>query len=132
MPYIITTHNEGPPPDEDGTPGAIIPGTHRVVATLDEARQYAHSIVSPFDADATPAPDDDLNDYSRSYFRSCADVECMEEHGGTVGPLPDGTVIEVVPTSRAFLLAAVPVGVRASFPYGEAGDIDAYNAAQRS
>jgi hypothetical protein len=72
MPYIITTRE-----------------TRRAVATLDEARGAVWRIITDADIDDRPGT-----------RRTWATVErekamALPAAGGTVGPLPDGTVIEV-------------------------------------
>ena len=57
------------------------------VADLDHAR--AAVLTALGDADAITGPEDPL----------CGDVHDMRDEGGTIGPLPDGYVINVVATS---------------------------------
>lgn len=93
MPYIVTTTK----PTDPVFVGQIHMGTHTrdeweathvsrlAVATLEEAQQEAWGVVSgrPW-----------LNDVST--YQAAADVaHSLAESGGTVGPLPDGTLIEV-------------------------------------
>jgi len=76
MPYIITTRTF----DHEHTFGSvpfINPPTRTAVATLDEARDYTFNARVNDDGQIEPLP----------------------AEGGTVGPLPDGTVIEVRPIS---------------------------------
>lgn len=74
MPYIITTY-----PEPTMAPGFV--GTRRAVATLEEAREAAYVAARHHD-------DTDDGEYETAAHR-------IDEAGGTVGPLPDGTVIEV-------------------------------------
>lgn len=71
MPYIVTTHRPGKyeRPIEDGDRYS-----HTAVATLDEAREKAGAVYG-----AGP-----------TFI-----AEKISESGGTIGPLPDGTVVEV-------------------------------------
>lgn len=130
MPYIITTSEPFDAAVHVHRPAF----TRRAVATLDEAREKAESAV-----------------WSAPGYRSEGDfyldvARCRElpESGGTVGPLPDGTVIEVEATTwRKLAIDAWP-GVsliadtmtlllaEAELGYREAQQriLDAYNARQ--
>lgn len=55
------------------------PCISRAVATLEEARKALRHSFPDFP----------------SYFRAQSSIEELPESGGTIGPLPDGTVIEV-------------------------------------
>lgn len=66
MPYIITTY-----PEPTMAPGFV--GTRHAVATLDEAREHAFGRM--------------VEDRRRE------DAFDIPADGGTIGPLPDGTVI---------------------------------------
>lgn len=81
MPYIITTGPGGRfgYPADRPHPGDEL-ATQHAVATLDEARDFIATGIDPNDSD------------SRDHY---ADVRALDENGGTIGPLPDGTVIEV-------------------------------------
>lgn len=112
MPYIITTDS----PDERlALRGTGI--TRRAVATLDEARARIRNIVvesgRPGGTTADP----------------------ITPTGGTVGPLPDGTVIEVraVTPYELWREAGRPASAsRTHAPPDVAVSVDAYNAAQES
>ena len=82
VPYIITTwHNE------DAAPTPVIPkpkDTRIAVATLDEARGIAIR-----DSAFACCPNVKAADNARRKALS------LPESGGTIGPLPDGTIIEV-------------------------------------
>jgi hypothetical protein len=120
MPYVITTTagtGDGYPCN---TPSGFAE-IRRAVATLDEALEYAHSLV----------PDDEHFDHNNRH----AAIDSLGNHGGTVGPLPDGTTIQVekvgwLDLSRS---ARIPDGWA---DHGEPTElrqrsiIDAYNAAQ--
>jgi hypothetical protein len=89
MPYIITTlnttiHGE---PMEDQAVADVDGATRTAVATLDEARIEARIVV------ATERAIDGASEQIISRAMQTADT--LPESGGTIGPLPDGTVIEV-------------------------------------
>lgn len=116
MPYIITTQKPthyGPIPTTDGGVKS-----RRAVATLDEART---SVAKWMHYDGPPIYDRDewvrLDDAARS----------LPKAGGTIGPLPDGTVIEVREVQWRTLCD------RTGLPYPGSDDdrariIDAHNA----
>jgi hypothetical protein len=114
MPYIVTTTPSksyaGRARNVDAFP------TRRAVATLDEARRCAIRAVG----------DERGLDWQR--HRNAA--TWLPEHGGTVGPLPDGTVVMVEPISYDDLAYHVPDLVRTTGFDQYAQLIDAYNAAQ--
>jgi len=84
MPYTITTwHNE------DAVPIPVIPkpkDTRRAVATLEEARAAVNNALYRIEGEM-----DDPRPLAGFY----AQADTLPESGGTIGPLPDGTVIEV-------------------------------------
>lgn len=116
MPYIITTVY----PWADANEPARRARDRTAVATLDEAREAAHS--------AIPAPT--CGDYHGAIYS-------LSDSGGTVGPLPDGTVIEVRPASWSELAQSLPAKRRAyvtapAYVHGYTGEIlAAFNAADR-
>ena len=77
MPYIITTS----PASQQRRHCADTEVPRRAVATLDEARDYTFNARVNEDAQDEPLPAD----------------------GGSIGPLPDGTTIEVAPVDWADL-----------------------------
>ena len=83
MPYIITTINPqgAAEQDSDGRSYYVPTSTRTAVATLNEADLY----LQRFDQWQT------------------VDVRNLPESGGTVGPLPDGTVVEVHQVDNARL-----------------------------
>jgi hypothetical protein len=86
MPYAITTKR----PRREGIPVSaadFVIASRRAVATLEEAREECDKIVR------LRAKDPD--EFERLIWASMA----LPESGGTVGPLPDGAVIEVAPTA---------------------------------
>lgn len=125
MPYIITTH----------TPDEAMAGTwydqritRRAVATLDQARDYLHERIG--ESYATLPLDADWN---QTHYAADAHADCVAD--GTsrlpVGPLPDGTVIEVTPISLQRLFDEMRHAMMLpSEAATEAELIDAYNAAQ--
>lgn len=95
MPYVITTHC---------LPSAAPTTTRRAVATLEEA------------FNAAPEP------VRNAFWAARLALMALPESGGTVGPLPDGTVIEVERVWWPDLAdAAGMIGPHQSI-------IDAYNA----
>lgn len=76
MAYTITVSNPGYLPAEEECVCTV--------ATLDEARDFAQAAVD----DHTWSDSIALNAESEA-------ARFMPERGGTVGPLPDGTVIEI-------------------------------------
>ena len=93
MPYIITTHQSGLTAEEVAREVAHNPTGHgfrgysrTAVATLDEALSDVSTIVCNLMAG------ENFGQY-QDQFRAIADS------GGSVGPLPDGTTIEVRPVA---------------------------------
>lgn len=84
MPYIVTTTERGPV--EPGIDWSNLTSvSRRAVATLEEAKQRATApVFAHFRAHGPAQP----------LYNA---IEALPEHGGTIGPLPDGTVIEVEP-----------------------------------
>jgi hypothetical protein len=114
MPYIVTTKQRVP--NWDGVGDApLMRGFRRAVATLEKARDTIRE--------------------QTGYFYDGK----LPESGGTVGPLPDGTEIEVERMTW-FALAAVASSVRITVQMADRaakGDVadqrricDAYNARQ--
>ena len=93
MPYIITTTADDP---HVGTPAMErVTVTRTAVATLDEARDVVTGIV------------EEREPFSHKVQETAgSNLSAMRESGGTIGPLPDGTVIEVRPASWHELIAA--------------------------
>jgi hypothetical protein len=89
MPYIITTTTPGPRYSALANPRAYsrsVPDvTRTAVATLEEAREAVERKIRYLHAHAP----EDHPDY-RPFI-----PDELPDSGGTVGPLPDGTVIEV-------------------------------------
>jgi hypothetical protein len=77
MPYIVTTKRPGYRPSRIGYLDDMRVVSRRAVATLEDARAAAQ--------EACSGPD----------FMGPLEASLISESGGTVGPLPDGTVIEV-------------------------------------
>lgn len=101
MPYIITTY-----PEPTMAPGFV--GTRRAVATLDEAkgaviRELAPRIDSAFEWD-------------------------LGLDGGTIGPLPNGTVIEVRRVLHADVMREAGLSRRDTPFMSDAQILDAFNA----
>jgi hypothetical protein len=81
MPYIVTTKRPAKV-DHDEERAEREHVSRRAVATLEEARDFIYSLCAETDVDDERIADD---------------IDRLPESGGTVGPLPDGTVIEVKP-----------------------------------
>jgi hypothetical protein len=97
VPYIITTNRYLDDPTAEFLPGAKPGVSRRAVATLDEARDEVFRLWWQLDADSTSAKAvDDL----------------VTDQGGTVGPLPDGTVIEVERVDIADLVSTTRIMAR--------------------
>jgi len=73
MPYIIKTVSPPPAPNYSHSGNVI---TRRAVATLDETIRRVEDIAADHGSDIDPS-------------------KFVGSEGGTVGPLPDGTMIEV-------------------------------------
>jgi len=84
VPYIITVTE---PANADASD---VWKDRTAVATLDEARKAAYAAIGEND--------------NPPYFDGHFAVDSLEADGGTVGPLPDGTVIEVAPATWADLV----------------------------
>lgn len=110
MPYVITTRQPWYHADGEFAGDTI---DRRAVATLEEA----HAAIRNF-CDETFA----------YYGRYHADANAIPEAGGTVGPLPDGTIIEVAPFDRARLLTVTSGDIRQT----DAELCNAFNARQES
>ncbi len=120
MPYIVTSTK--PEMADTLVPGQPWPRSvsRRAVATLDEAR-YAAAEAGRQAVDRQWVEGEHLR----------ATLAAMElpEHGGTIGPLPGGTVIEVeqVTVFELWESAGRPCGAP---PMDDSEIIDAFNAAQ--
>lgn len=110
MPYVITTSQPVTKPVIGGT--YLCPMSRRAVGTLDEARVITG---------------DELRQRLHHTHPKILAHLAIPESGGTVGPLPDGTVIEVEPTEWGELVHAGRLDRDAD---DERLIIDAYNAAQ--
>lgn len=108
MPYIITVNQPGCLPESDPT----------AVATIEEARETAREEVARYSGEMPRTWPTPIAAY-------VGEAERLPEHGGTVGPLPDGYVIDVrrVTWDELAKLAQWPEG-RSSVP---ALILDAYN-----
>jgi hypothetical protein len=87
--YIVTTRNPriGQSAQVEHMRGPFILSRTQV-ATLYEAREAVRKAITPAES----------NDPLRAGFDAArAAVKLVGESGGTIGPLPDGTVIEVWP-----------------------------------
>ena len=121
MPYIITTHAPDLSNPAHRHSGIKAVTTRTAVATLKEARTSAFSILIGINhRDETGAQyiDEDTFDAARA----------LPDAGGTVGPLPDGTVIEVRPVSTEDLARMADIEPHAFDPDRPAPIIAAFNA----
>jgi hypothetical protein len=123
-PYIVTTKRPTEP-DAIVRPERIASVSRRAVATLEEARRYALTVADEHEGE----------------MWSPAMLAAVYEFGGegTVGPLPDGTVIEVEQATWRMLWeqSGLPGTAMTTLRDAERGDrgaqdhiIDAYNARQ--
>lgn len=115
MPYVISTRG----PAVEDTPINGWPTTRRAVGTLDEAQDTVREAV-----DRT-APRNGGEDWTISVAQFAA----IDKSGGTVGPLPDGTVIVVREMTYEDIYAVDPAV--AEVPDAQA-HVDAFNAAQQA
>lgn len=97
----------------DGPGEDFRPVPRHAVATLDEARDHVH----------------EMRGYPQSVWQAIAE---MPEGGMTVGPLPDGTVIEVERVSGYALLQRIPHAEDRLGAQDVPGAVAAYNAAQEA
>lgn len=128
MPYIITTRRLLPQPTVELVPagtllgsagdGRVLVVSRRAVATLEEAKRAAYKPIDDQRADFKMGP--------RVYGRLRRIAFDWSGSGGTVGPLPDGTVIEVEPIEWKGLARAA--GLLVSDHLGTDAILDAYNA----
>jgi hypothetical protein len=88
VPYVITVKRPCPGCDD----GETHERSRRAVAGLEEAREAARDSVYVHIG---------TSDRWLSFMRT---VDDLGESGGTVGPLPDGTVIEVAPRPNRYSL----------------------------
>jgi len=115
MPYIITTTE--PPVGTEVPCGRVVIRT--AVATLEEARKATFHTVTDTPGYATCI----------GFPTDTAIAESILESGGTVGPLPDGTVIEVRPISFGALASRAGFA-QFSDERSHAEIITAFNGAQ--
>jgi hypothetical protein len=129
MPYIVTTKR----PTGDCAWAKVLPASRRAVATLEDRRgpdgieDGARTIAYAQVIDAYGGPDrDDASPAETEHLWQAANVP---EQGGTVGPLPDGSLIEVARATNAELMPYAGFDVFNDTP-AEAEIIDAFNAGQ--
>lgn len=135
MPYIVTTTRPCTC-DHDGSDGRndvincavhgplVLEVTRRALATLDEARREADTILTPWALAIPPDAFDVL----------AAACKAIPESGGSV-ELPDGTVIEVTATTVSDLADTLSMDAFNRLNYEGAGEADwiaAYNEKQAS
>ena len=133
MPFIVTTKQPDRPHrfSQPHVPATYGPGpvSRRAVATLEEARVTAHDVIM---AGPTVKVADLPRDAVFGYAGAHTAIEEVPESGGSVGPLPDGTVIEVERVSEGELGRAIGLnpGGRILAEMSTAEIIAAYNAKQ--
>lgn len=129
MPYIVTTKRP------IGVSKSLAPAckaSRRAVATLEEARANVQKIVAPAEKVKLMSP------YRiREFTPFVQHALHLPESGGTVGPLPDGTVIEVEPITREAMLDDISFHAIGSpflsddqWPWSTENIIAAFNAKQ--
>lgn len=119
-PYIVTAKRRWD--DAATNTGGFSVESRLAVATLDEARAFVGNEIADVAANT-----------NRLYPALDKQHRELSESGGTVGPFPDGTVIEVAPTTTDALREAVEISGYGSWPDCDPSDdeiIYAYNAAQ--
>lgn len=118
MPHIITTGYFALRDTDDPADVTLwVEETNRAVATLDE--------IAVKKACRQPQLWELFSSERMEQVRSV-----VASGSGTIGPLPDGTVIEVAPCDRFYLLRALGRDEHSSVTTDEI--IDAYNAAQEA
>ena len=104
MPYIISTgYHAKRSPDDLPDVSLWVEETAHAVATLDEAREAAAAVTAAVIDVVGPGlgPDDPI----RGEWLDCLDaIDALPENGGTIGPLPDETIIEVQEASWSYLV----------------------------
>lgn len=121
MPYIVATTTR--------IDHALNSVTRIAAATLDEAREAALSAVLA--AERSHPDPERVGTYSE-LDQAARD---LPEQGGTVGPLPNRTLIEVTPATYETILGQVPIGhpvwFNAAFqPPSNEAILAAFNASQ--
>ena len=116
MPYVITATRVAERNFEEQPLHTI---TRRAVATLYEAREQTDdSVFEAFERERRPDAE-----MPPEYYELSTQARKLPGHGGTIGPLPDGAVIEVAPITWASIMSAQVIEAGA---YDAA--IDAYNS----
>lgn len=110
MPYVISTKRRNAESAECGGCGQRLDDgsvceqggwlvSRHAVATLEEAREIGREMCNLGPGDQ----------FGHDHYLPCsAQFDDLPESGGTVGPLPDGTVIEVEQLSPLMLSARIP------------------------
>jgi len=124
MPYIITTRRPYPYKAANAVPSDATIDTRTAVATLKEMRQHARNAVE----DCAQAPG-----WTPKYVAARNIARDLPAEGGSIGPLPDGTVIEVQAVCWNWIIGiADDRGVDTDAVHGDGGDlaiIAAFNGA---
>ena len=149
MPYVITTVERESCPDCNGDPWSrsiatgehgcescsnhgthLVPVSRRAVATLDEARIAVSTWITDRWSSNPAFAHGDGELYQPKTRPMVAQADTLPESGGTVGPLPDGTVIEVKRVGWRFIEDSI--GYHLGHPDGPVAALAAYNAAQEA
>lgn len=121
MPYVVTTGKRFN--DTDSGIGGVQVESRRAVATIEDARNAADAILA------------DHSDGAQlmAWAAISAEVPNLPEAGGKVGPLPDGTMVEVEPVALADIWQAIRPDPPNDSPLPSTDEIiAAYNATQES
>lgn len=131
MPYIITTKPRCTSCRAGDGEGECLCGdaeSRRAVATLDEAQDYAAEMV--YDVCWAWYAGRDWTGRKATINAALDAAYALPDEGGTIGPLPGGTVITVARVTDDQLRAAVAYRTEGVYAIPLAEVIDAYNAAQ--
>jgi len=122
MPYIITTINPqgAAEQDSDGRSYYVPTSTRTAVATLDEARMVGVKALPAAMTIGGAGPN----------IAATKALYALPQAGGTIGPLPDGTVIEVEPVDYQTLTDALRGDYMTNASQSDADVVAAFNAQQ--
>jgi hypothetical protein len=118
MPYIITTKT---PQSRASYEPVRFDIDHAAVATLNKARAVASATIRSLAGNGLT--------FNEAETAALASLDRIGESGGTVGPLPDGTVIVVRRTDRRELADSLGLTDREQSWMTDATLIAAFNAA---
>lgn len=125
-PYIVTTKLSAAIPSSKPCERPYDALSRVAVATLGDAQGRAHDVV--FRVESEASDEGPIKAFDQAYETLLR----LPESGGTVGPLPDGTVIEVEPTTWADLATPSERGRttyhQGSYQWDQQRILDAFNA----